>query len=58
MKDEDVYGVIMGHIGKFAIIKDPESGRFYEGDARQAFIKDIDVKKHIKAFKREHLRRV
>ena len=58
MKDEEVHGVILGHRGKIAIIKDFDSGRFYEGDPALAFIKDIDVKKHIKAFKRSHLRRV
>ena len=58
MRDGVVHGVILGHRGKLAIIKCPESGRFYEGDPRLAFVRDIDVEKHIKEFKRSHLRRV
>ncbi len=57
MKNEEVHGVILGHRGKLAIIK-ALSGRFYEGDPRIAFVRDIDIEKHIKAFRREYLRRV
>jgi len=57
MKKEEVHGIILGHRGKLAIIK-VTSGRIYEADARLAFIRDVDTEKHIKAFKREHLRRV
>jgi hypothetical protein len=57
-KDESVICVIMGYRGKLSILKDPESGRFYEGDSALAFIEDIDIKKHLKRFRKDNLRRV
>ena len=58
MRDEVVHGIIIGHRGKLAIIKCPESGRFYEGDPRLAFVRDIDRDKCLKEFDRLKLRRV
>ena len=57
-KDESVICVIMGYRGKLSILKDPESGRFYEADARVAFIEDVDIEKHLKRFRKDNLRRV
>ena len=58
MKDETVICKIMGTHGKFKILKDPESGRWYEGDPALAFVKDIDREKGLKEFSRDKLRRI
>ena len=58
MKTETVICRIMGNRGKMKILKDPDSGRWYEGDPALAFIRDVDREKCLKEFDRKKLRRV